>query len=162
MHAQLKHVFNSEKWRFFLFLSSSTMPSKRATSGRKRPSCLSPTTLAPKRQKRTKKNPRPLTTDDIPVLVREVCKNLWQQEDKEASTHSEEAQPIAEDFRKNGGQCLLQSGARGRDEPVKQDSTLGNYGVVKSSLYQSSYRLSTTRRRRDSNCWAHWHYNLAP
>ena len=80
---------------------------------------------APKRQKRTKKNPHPLTTDDIPDLVREVFKNLSQQEDEEASTHSEEPQPITEeDSRQDGEQHPLRSGARVRDEPVEQDSTL--------------------------------------
>jgi len=42
---------------------------------------------APKQQRRVKKNPSPLTTDDIP---REVCKNLSQQVEAETTNHNEE------------------------------------------------------------------------
>jgi len=56
---------------------SPTMPSNRITAGNKRTRATNAATPTPKRKKKLpNKRPRPLTTDDILVLVREVCKNL--------------------------------------------------------------------------------------
>jgi len=80
------HVQKSAEVSVLLNSQSLTMPSNRVTAGKKDKGYQRHHTVpTPKwTKKMPNKRPRSLTTDDIPVLVREVCKDLLphQTEDK--------------------------------------------------------------------------------
>jgi len=96
------------------------MPSNRVTAGNKRTRATNaPTPTTKWTKKPPNKRPRPLTTDDIPVLVREVCKNLLpHQTEVEAAIQGRPAEEHREESR---GTHRTRRTATDREDPQQLD-----------------------------------------
>ena len=129
------------------------MPPNRVKAGKKRTRATYAATPTPKRAKKTpKENPRPLTTDDIPVLVREVCKNL--------SPRQMEAQDRRGESRGDGRRRTRQTTGRDRNahsqedgeddthvEPPGRQNSTGSQDSTHSETHNDAGRQSSSRRR---------------
>jgi len=105
--------------------------SSRTVPGQKRPAAdsNSSATKRPKRTAQTPRSPRPLTTDDLPTLIREVCSNLS----------------------KDAGESSQEDGGRRR---TTRQNEPGRTSDVRQALPRS--REDNTRRsRRDSAASTH-------
>jgi len=95
--------------------------SSRAAHGRKRPAAdsNSSATKLPKRTAQTSRSPRPLTTDDLPTLIQEVCSNL----SKNARENNQEDGGRRRTTRQNGpGRTsdVRQALSRSREEDTRR------------------------------------------
>ena len=127
------------------------MPPARGKKRSRGSAMTTEATPAPKRQQRTakKNSPRPLTTDDIPVLVEEVVRNLSRQTGDDTASHEERRsdEERREGSHHDGRRHTRQSNSKSSNERTQQDDTQENTSTRQSR----SGSQSSDRRRSDPN-----------